>query len=125
MIRAKDHVADLIKSCKFSRNEIILATEGECMFFAVALHNIVNEIDAEFATAIGTCDSWHHIMLRRGRIYYDIQGRVLAKFIHAKYGSHRMKRLSKDDLFSANDLRTGKARTTIGKWQKRINARTE
>lgn len=126
MTPTQDRVADLIKRCKFNKTEIHTATNGECMWFAMALHNIVTEhgINASFAVATAEMNSWCHVLVRQGRGFYDIQGKVLAKFVHNQFESRRMIRVERDELFDAYSCRTKDAAKIIRKWQRRLNAET-
>lgn len=123
---ARDQVADLINSCEFTEREIHVATNGQCMWFAVALHNILTKqgLKVGFAVAVADFSSWCHVLVRKGNGLYDIHGKVLAKFIHHEFQSRKLLRIERDQLFDAYSCRDRRASTIIKKWQRRLDAGT-
>ena len=122
-----DVIDDLIKSCDFTETDVMRATQGECMWFAIALHKILQERQIETLLMVATRGprglmqvNWAHALIRRRRThhYYDIRGRVLPSDIHRQFRTACIVVRSKEMILA--DSWFGTQANPVADWHDRL-----
>ena len=120
----------LIKSCRFSENQILDATNGLCGTFALALYDTLvmqgkvcdlvlfsEDIDLRGWKVLNrTLDSgfnsWSHVAVAVGVSFFDIRGRVEEFAIHEEYHTDIV-------VFAQRDCVVKQLQDNVGHYSKR------
>ena len=92
----------LIKSCRFSTSDIIAATEGECMSFALALHIVLKNmhINSKMVAVEHSREpiNWLHVLVEFDRELYDIRGKVKLRSVHREFGTDILRDIFENEI---------------------------
>lgn len=113
-------IGSFIARCEFTTDEKWTATKGECMWFAVALHDVLQERGIKNQLVAATergrpATAYSHVMVRRGRTSYDIRGKMLAKAIHREFGSDVLQTITRQQIDGG-----GAGSAAVVKWKHRM-----
>lgn len=95
----------MIKRCKFTEDEIRTAIRGECMWFAIALNDIMSDRLIKgglvVAAPLNAPESqWNHALVEHRHEYYDIRGKVIATDVHAEFKTGVIRESSRTELMN-------------------------
>ena len=121
-------IEQFIADCRFTPCECEIATTGDCMWFAIALQDVLQEHSVTvdlMACAYGprvVQFNWGHIIVAQKRTYYDIRGRVLLGDLRREFHSDRIVTITRDRII--NVMQTWHPllpfEKRIAKWDRRI-----
>jgi hypothetical protein len=118
-----DKIHAMIQSCEFTKDEVDLALFGQCMWFAMAMQDVLTSqtIENRLIGASKTSGRWSHILLRHGRSYYDIRGKVCVKAVHVEYATTKLTEMTKEEILNDRPWDKEKFEEYIDRWKRRFD----
>jgi hypothetical protein len=121
-------IAEFIGKAGFTEEEIHLATNGDCMWFAIALADVLMDhgISCDFAVCARPTFSdtpragWAHVVAVYKNKKYDIRGNVVARKLHREFHTTRIRPVKRDKLLDGVYGGIEHGRANINHWRNRL-----